>query len=235
MKFIVATVATVTLAIAGPSLAHAATLTADPDLDCYPAGSQLFLPGGGFTPNAQVDFTRNGAPIPVNPPIVADPAGQVSVDLTLGGLLKGQQTVSYVATDTANTANTASLSLVVTATDVTLKPRRGKPQRLLTIGARGFFGGGKTLWAHIKRGRGAARNVKVGRITGPCKKVRAKKRLFPAGAASGTYRVQFDAFRRYKKSREYKSLFNVTIFRTVRPAIASLGGAASGTSWIQID
>ena len=234
MKFLVATVAAVTTILAGASLAHAATLAADPDLRCYPEATPVFLPGEGFTPNAQVNFTRDGTPLVANPPIVADAAGQVSATLTLPGLLKGQQTLNYVATDTANPANIASLSLLVTATDVALKPKRGKPERLLTIGARGFFGGGKTLWAHVKRGKGSARNVKIGPIKGPCKKVKAKRRIFPAGAAAGSYRVQFDAFKRYRKKREFKSIFNVTIFRTVRPAIASLSATGSTSSWIQV-
>ena len=227
MKLLVATVATATVVLAGSSLARAATLRADPDRDCYPEGSQVFLLGDGFTPNAQVNFSRDGQPLAPDPPIMADPAGLISATLTLPGLLEGQQTLNYLATDTANPANTAPLSLLVTATDVTIKPRRGRPERLLTIGARGFFGGGKTLWAHVVRTGGRrARNVEIGRIKGPCKKVRAKRRIFSAGAASGTYRVQFDAFKRYRKNRKYKSTFNVTIFRTVRPA-----AAASASSW----
>jgi hypothetical protein len=231
MKLLFATVATITVALAGSSMAHAATLVADPALSCYPEGSPVFLPGEGFSPNAPVNFTRDGAALPADPPIVADAAGQISATLTLPGLLKGQQTLDYVATDSANTANTAALSLLVTATDVSLKPKRGKPERLLTIGARGFFGGGKTLWAHVKRGRGPARNVKIGRIEGPCKKVKAKKRLFPVGAASGKYRVQFDSFRRYKKQRAFKSTFNVTIFRTFLPATAASAASAPAWSW----
>ena len=227
MKLLVATVATATVVLAGSSLAQAATLRADPDRDCYPAGSPVFLPGEDFTPNAQVNFSRDGKQLVANPPIVADPAGQISATLTLPGLLRGQRTLNYLATDTANPANTAQLSLLVTATDVSLKPRRGRPERLLTIGARGFFGGSKTLWAHVVRtGSRRARNVRIGRIKGACKKVKAKRRIFSAGAASGTYRVQFDAFRRYRKNRKYKSTFNVTIFRTVRPA-----AAAAASSW----
>jgi hypothetical protein len=231
MKLLFATVATLTAALAGSSMAQAATLVADPAMSCYPEGSQVLLLGEGFTPNAPVNFTRDGAALPADPPIMADPAGQLTATLTLPGLLKGQQTLDYVATDTANTANTGALSLLVTATDVALKPEHGKPQRLLTIGARGFFGGGKTLWAHVKRGRGSARNVKIGRIKGPCKKVKAKKRLFLAGAASGEYRVQFDAFKRYEKKRAFKSTFNVTIFRTFNPAAAASTAGAPSWSW----
>jgi hypothetical protein len=224
MKLVVAALATVaTATAAGPAVAQAATLAADPDLRCYPDGSSVFLPGEGFTPNARVDFSRDGVPLAADPPIVADAAGQVSANLTLPEFLKGQRTLDYLATDTANPANTAALSLVATATDVTLKPERGEPERLLRIGARGFFGGGKSLWAHIVRKRsGRVRNVKIGRIKRPCKKVKTKRRLFTAEAASGAYRVQFDAFRRYRKKRRYRSIFNVTIFRREQPAVARL-------------
>jgi hypothetical protein len=223
MKLVVAALATATAVLAGPSVASAATLAADPDRPCYREQEELLLPGKGFTPNTQVDFSRDGMPLKLrdDKPIVSDPAGAIGPILTLPERLKGQRRYKYLATDTADPTNTAALRLLVTATDVSLKPERGRPERLLRVGARGFFGGGKSLWAHVKRkGGGRARNARIGRIKGPCKKVKAKRRLFPPGAASGTYRVQFDAFRRYRKKRVYKSLFNVTIFRTVRPSVA---------------
>ena len=143
------------------------------------------------------------------------------------GLLKGQDTLDYVATDVANPANTAALSLLVTATDIQLNPEQGAPERLLTIRARGFFGGGNKLWAHITRKGGSrSRNVKIGRIKRPCKKVKAKRRLFSAGVPSGKYRVQFDAFKRYRKKRDFKRTHEVTITRTVQPAIASADRAS---------
>ena len=222
MKLVVAALATATAALAGSSLAQAATLAADPDLRCYPENSLVFLPGQGFTPNAQVDFSRDGMPLDADPPIVADAAGLLGADLTLPGLLEGQRTLNYLATDTANPANTGALSLLVTATDVKLEPEKGEPERLLTVRARGFFGGGKWLWAHIvRRGSPRARNIRIGRIKRPCKKVRAKRRLFKPGVASGVYRAQFDAFRRYRKKREYKSLFEVTISGKDEPAVAA--------------
>lgn len=234
MKCLAAVIATAIVTLAAPSLAQAATLVADPDLSCYPEGFQVFLPGEGFTPNAQVNFTRDGQLLPADPPILADQAGAISANLTLPGLLEGQDTLDYVATDAANPANTAALSLLVTATDINLDPEQGAPERLLTIRARGFFGGGKRLWAHVvRRGGQRSRNVKVGRIKGPCKKVKAKRRLFPAGVPSGRYRVQFDAFKRYRKKRDFKRTYKVTITRSVVPAIASAG--SGGPAWTPID
>lgn len=214
MKYVVATIAAATVALAGSSLAHAATIAADPALPCYPEGFGVFLPGEGFTPNAQVDFSRDGTPLEPKEPIVADAAGTISANLTLPGLLSGQDTLDYVVTDTANPATTATLSLLVTATDIRLVPEEGTPERLLTIRARGFFGGGKRLWAHIvRRGGRRSRNVKIGRIKGPCKKVKAKRRLFSVSVPSGKYLVQFDAFKRYRKKRAYEQTYEVTITR----------------------
>ena len=137
--------------------------------------------------------------------------------------MSGQRNLTYTATDSANTANIATVGLLVTATDVDIKPLQGRPNRRLTITGRGFFGGGKRLWAHIKRGRGAARNVRLGRIKGACKKTRSRKRLFAAGAAPGVYYVQFDAFRRFRRNRVAKSPFSVTISGTAGGGGGGLG------------
>ena len=151
MKLAVA--ATLAAALLAPSVAQGATLTVDPAQRCYRETQTIQLPGAGFTANAQVDFTRDGVAVPANPPIVADAVGNIAPLLTLPGLLSGQRNLTYTATDSANTANIATLGLLVTATDVDIKPLQGRPNRRLTITGRGFFGGGKRLWAHIKRGR----------------------------------------------------------------------------------
>jgi hypothetical protein len=62
------------------------------------------------------------------------------------------------------------------------------------------------------------RTVRLGRVEGPCWKVRARKRLFKRTTAPGRYRVQFDTFRRYKPNRriEYDNLW----VRILSPASA---------------
>ena len=140
MKLAVA--ATLAAALLAPSVAQGATLTVDPAQRCYRETQTIQLPGAGFTANAQVDFTRDGVAVPANPPIVADAVGNIAPLLTLPGLLSGQRNLTYTATDSANTANIATLGLLVTATDVDIKPLQGRPNRRLTITGRGFFGGG---------------------------------------------------------------------------------------------
>ena len=187
----------------------------------------MHLVGGGFTQNGQVVFTRDGSPI--GDPIVATAAGELFPQLILPGLVSGQKRLTYVATDQTNQALSAQLSLLVTATDVGLRPAGGAPHRLLTIRARGFFGG-STLYAHVVRtGKrpGKPRNMRIGQIKGSCKQVEVRKRLFSRGTAPGKYRVQFDTYRRFKSKRAIETEFIVTVFRTAGTARATALSPAS--------
>jgi hypothetical protein len=208
-----AAVAIVSLSLAAPGAASAATITADPVRPCYRETTQVNLVARDYTPNGNVDFTREGRLVAT---LQADGVGTIQARLTLPGLLTGERVLTYVGTDQTNPALTAQVSLRTTATDVRVAPRTGRPNRRLRIRARGFKGG-RTLWAHItraKRGAARVRTVRIGRVRGRCWQARATKRLFRRTTAPGRYRVQFDTFRRYKRNRrvEYDRLF-VTITR----------------------
>jgi hypothetical protein len=208
--------AIVSIALAGPSAAAAATLSVDPVSPCYREQQRVFILAQGFTPNGEVDFTRGDD---FSRRLRADASGTIQGNLRLPGVLMGRRNLTYLATDVTDPGITAQVSLLTTATDVRVTPRNGAPNRRLTINARGFQGG-RTLWAHVRRvkkdrrgGRPVrVRTVKLGRVKGPCWTVRARKRLFMRTTAPGQYRVQFDTFRRYKPIRriEYDELW-VTI------------------------
>jgi hypothetical protein len=210
MRPLRAAVAIASVVLAAPATASAAALTVDPVRPCYMERELVQLHAQDYTPNGMVDFTREGNLIAS---LRADPAGGIQANLTLPGLLKGQRPLTYVATDQADPARTAQVSLLTTAIDVRVSPKNGPPNRRLKIRARGFEGG-ETLWAHVRRkkrrggGPVRARNIRIGRVEGPCWTVRARKRLFRRGTAPGQYRVQFDTFRRYKPNRkvEYDDL-----------------------------
>ena len=211
MRLIRAAVAIASVALAAPAMASAATLTVDPVRACYLEQDQVFLVADGYTPNGMVDFTRDGKLIRTLP---ANAVGQIQGNLRLPGLIMGQRPLTYVATDQADPARTAQVSLVTTAVDVRVTPENGPPNRLLRIRARGFRGG-STLWAHVRRvkrpggGPVRTRTVRIGRVRGPCWTANKRRRLFRRGTAAGRYRVQFDTFRRYKPKRqvEYDELF----------------------------
>ena len=61
MKLLVATVATVT-ALGVPSVAQAATLTAEPSLPCYREEASVFLPGGAPQRDWVSVAPRGGSP-----------------------------------------------------------------------------------------------------------------------------------------------------------------------------
>jgi hypothetical protein len=211
--------AIVSIALAVPSAAAAATLKVDPIQRCYREQQRVFLLAEGFTPNGEVDFTRGDD---FRRRLRADASGTIQGNLRLPGVLMGERTLTYVATDVTNPGITAQVSLLTTATDVRVRPKTGAPNRRLTIRAQGFRGG-RTLWAHVRRVKRRAggpvrvRTVRLGRVNGPCWQVRARKRLFRRSTAPGRYRVQFDTFRRYKPRRkvEYDDLW-VTILGPTR-------------------
>jgi hypothetical protein len=205
-------IAAVTLALP-PAAAAEATLGVDPVAACYREQSPVNLTGTGFTPNGAVVFTRDGTP--VGDPVLADPDGQLTPRLILPGLVSGQRRLTYVATDQTDRSVAAQVSLLVTATDVTLTPAGGPPNRLLTIRARGFFKG-RTLYAHVvRRGKkpGRARTLRIGAVKGDCRTVTARRRLFTKDTKPGHYRVQFDTYRRYQGKRTIETDFTVTVFR----------------------
>jgi hypothetical protein len=211
MRPLRAAVAIVSVALAAPAAASAATLAVDPVRPCYLERELVQLHAQGFTPNGNVDFTREGDLVET---LQADASGAIQANLTLPGLIMGQRPLTYVATDQANPAAAAQVSLLTTAIDVRVSPETGPPNRRLRIRARGFRGG-QTLWAHVRRvkrrgGRPVrVRTVRVGPVRGPCWVANVRKRLFRRGTASGRYRVQFDTFRRYKPDRriEYDELW----------------------------
>jgi hypothetical protein len=217
--------------LAAPAGAYAqATLTVDPVAPCYREQTTVRLPATGFTPNAPIVFTRDGRTI--DDPIAADASGALVARLVLPGLAASQRRLTYVATDSLVPALTAQVSLLTTATDVRLSPEGGPPHRRLEVHARGFFGG-TTLYAHVVRGGprpGPARNLRVGRVQGACKRVEARKRLFRRGTAPGKYRVQFDTFRRYKAKRSVETDFVVTVFPSAGTARVTRSPAFSPAS-----
>lgn len=211
-----------TLAVPASAAAQA-SLAVDPVKPCYREREAVYLRGAGFTPNAPVTFTRDGKVIVPEQPIDANPSGQFFPQLDLPSLVSGQRPLTYVATDSS--AVSAQVRLLVTATDVDLRPEGGAPHRLLTVRARGFFHG-TTLYAHVVRAGprpGRPRNMRIGAVRGACKRVEARKRLFSRGTAPGKYRVQFDTFRRYEPRRKIETDFNVTVYRTAGAARASSG------------
>ena len=96
-----------------------------------------------------------------------------------------------------NPANAGVAAFRETKVYVVTKPGRFRPGSRLRIRAGGFYGVGRTLYAHVRGPK--KRNVRIGRVVGPCGKVSATRRvLLRRGDPVGNYPTQFDTVRSYK-------------------------------------
>jgi hypothetical protein len=228
MKLPLSAACAAVLALAVPAAASAATFAPQTPKPCYRSGEKVNLVGTGFTASVPsgVNVTSDN-PAFGGGSLTSNELGVVVGELTLGQA-SGRRTSTYTATDTTNPALTASTQLTVSAVEVGVRPRNGRPGRRVRIGATGFTTGTR-LWVHVRKGR-FKRDFKIGRLKGACKRLVGKTRILPRGAATGIYRVQFDTFRRYKKSRVVRALFTITVSRTLRPSAAASASALS-TRW----
>jgi hypothetical protein len=195
---------TVVAVLALPAMASAATLGVLPGKPCYRVGETVLLAGGGYTPNGGVQVNANGKSLGILP---SDGGGNLAASLRLG-VPTGLKT--YTAIDTSNTANQASIQLRVSSVAVSVKPKSGRPGRVLRIKARGFTTG-KTLYAHIIRGKKRL-NRRIGKLHGACHTLSVRKKMFSLHTRAGTYTVQFDGKRHYSKKTKVKARFHVTVF-----------------------
>ena len=226
MKSRLAVLPAALLLLAAPTSASAATLAVSPSKACYRSGERLAIGGTSYTPNGAVNVTSNGSPIGS---ISTNPAGVFSGFLTVG-LPSGEKVKTYAATDQTNPALTAAKALRVSALDVRVSPKNGRPGRRLHIRARGFTTG-KRLYAHILRGKHYRRNVGIGRLKGACHRLNVRKRLFSSRSRSGTYKVQFDGRRHYSRKAKVKVRFRVVVYRTFHSAAAASAASAGGEAW----
>jgi hypothetical protein len=193
------------LALAVPSAASAAELVVSPKKRCYSSGETVTLDGTGFSPSGSATVTRDGTPLGA---LTSDANGAFSGRLTLAQA-SGRKTKTYTATDGTDSTLTASAQIIVSAVRVDLTPKNGSPGRVMTVNARGFTTG-KTLWAHVIRGK-SKRNLKVGGLKGACGDLKTRRRLLPQNAALGVHTVQFDTFKRYSPNRAVRDRYTVTI------------------------
>ncbi len=208
--------------LAAPAAANAATLAVAPLKACYRAGETVGMAGGGYTPNTTVQVNSDGR---VVGSVLSDAAGNFAGALQLG-VPSGERLKTYSAVDTANTANTASVQLRVSRLLVTVKPKNGRPGRVLRVKARGFSTG-KTLYAHVVRGH-KTRNVRIGKLKGACHTLSVRKRIFSKHTKTGTYTVQFDSKRHYSKKTAVRYRFTVPVV----PVAAN--SSASAAAWSRL-
>lgn len=178
--------------LATPSAASGQNLALDPDRSCYAPHQVISLTGYGFTPDGDVALSAGGQQIGIG---AADYDGLFSARLRAPALPFAEAALRFTATDQTYLLNRASTLVRLTSVGVRVTPTTGDPARPRRVRARGFFTG-STLYAHVRH-RNRVRNLRVGRLSGPCRRVDATRRLFPPGVDPGAYTLHFDTNRRF--------------------------------------
>jgi hypothetical protein len=210
------TLATVGLA-ATAATAQAATISLSPVQACYLTGESATLNGAGFTAGGVVNVTVDGAD---GGSTQADTAGNFAGTFNFGPM-NAVKTHTVTATDATNPALTASTSFVGTKQQIASKNRRGKPGKKTKMRGYGFVFGPKAFM-HV-RGHGIKSNKFLARPKAPCGTFSVKKAFVPSNAPVGTYRVQFDHKKGFKKNRAGSITYELTVFRTFNST--AFGGA----------
>jgi hypothetical protein len=185
------------VAVTLPVSAQAATVTTDKA--CYRAGEEGTVTVGGFRPASTVDTTVAGEPM-VN--LLPDGNGGASAPFTpLASPDRGDVEETLLATD-ANQSPvlTAQTTYRVTATAVTMTPRRAKPSAKVTWKLSGFGLG--TAYLHVARRNAAGKTVtvktlKLGALAAPCGAltVRTKQLPLPRPEKGRVYELRFSIHR----------------------------------------
>lgn len=231
MKRYLGVAAVAVTALAVPAFAQAATLA--PNKPCYAVGDRVILDGGGYTPNGEVGFSVDGRQLTST--LTADPAGNFQLPFRAPRTRSVDSRKSTItATDQTDPALTATTQLTLSRLVVRLSPRSGRASRLRRISARGFTARGSTLFMHVRRkaGRGRVRNVRLGRLTKPCKTLSVKRRLFSRRTAPGRYRIVFDTARRLQARRVQGFFFDFNV-RRIPIRRSSLAAAAAGADSLE--
>ncbi len=175
--------------------APGATAAIVSDRPCYREGSTALFAGGGFAPHQPVAITLDSRQIAT---ATSSARGVVVYRIpSLPPIFRSEVRRTLTMSQVSNPAVADAAVFRETKVYVVTKPRAFRPGRRLRIRAGGFYGAGRTLYAHVRGPR--RRNLRIGRVAGPCGKVRATRRvILKRGDPVGVYPTQFDTVRSYR-------------------------------------
>lgn len=188
------------LLAATPAAADAATIQLN--RSCYLTGGVVGVSGSGFAPNAPVTITQNETQIGT---AQADALGSFQGSYSAPEVSESerQTDIEVSATDGVTTASTDGK---VSAFNADFSPSSGNPRTLkVNFKADGFnLLGGKasTIYLHyvMPGGKKVKKTKRLGKARGKCGELKTRKqKLFPFSAKRGTWRLQWDTRKKYKK------------------------------------
>jgi len=188
---------------AGPAPASAASLTLG--RSCYRAGATVEIRGSALAREVPLTVRLDGTPVGT---VATDAVGSFAASWKAPQLPAGVRERAFTldAVDAAG-AVLATGTLRVSAFSAEFSPDRGDPRTWRArFSVHGFRlpGGGRTVYLHyVRPGGRLERTVRLGRAQGPCGSIARTRlrRIFPFAATRGTWTLQFDSRRVYRRDR----------------------------------
>lgn len=200
-------------ALAGATVAEAATLTTPPCVRQIPGAKTFPVQGSGFTPGSFVRVTADGQFIGS---VQADAAGNVNGALfppSLSSSTRNQQTFQIVADDGQGQAF-GPVAVPVTRVSVDL-PNRARPRSRVRYQLYGF-NPGERVYLHLRRGGKTRGTFSMGTAAGPCGTVTKRLRYMPLSRySSGIYDYYFGHTPKFNRAQQIYRV-KISIFRTFR-------------------
>ncbi len=198
------------IALATPAAAGAATL--DPSKSCYFNNDLARLSGTGFAPDSQITFTVNGRPLRTT--VRSNSAGDVLVRYD-PPRTETERELGIRATDSEGTSARTTV-FVTRKRRVTANPDSAPNVRTWKAVFRLFgFGRGKAFIHYVNPNGVHKKNVRLGRLRGPCGRLKTeKRRVMPfRNPQFGVWKLQFDTRRKYDPDIARKRVIPVRVYR----------------------
>jgi hypothetical protein len=212
------------LAIAAAVPAAAAAAQVQTDSGCYQdntgkVGGTVGVSGSGFDPDQPYSVSLDGQPLNTG-------SLKTGADGSIAGSIEtpqldGNAVHVYTLTVTEG-ANTATTTFSVTPFLADFTPGSGNPKtlhvRFMVFGF-GLLDANPMVYLHYVRPNGKVkRTIRLGRAQGVCGQIThtARKKLFPFSAGRGTWRLQFDTHKRYRKGQQGVDFLYYTISVTIK-------------------
>jgi len=196
---------TLVIALAAPAAAHAVPVI-QPLKPCYvtadtaagPQSEGMNIVASGFTPNATVDLTVDGAPYEGGDNLQANQLGELPIPPVPAPFVeKRSRTFTITLTEEANPANTVSTTIKSTALGVGVKPKEAKPSDRIRFKGSGFTDAAP-IWAHyIYKGK-VRKTVRMARKPRACGGFKKRARQIPVRRPRlGLWTIQFDQSKQF--------------------------------------
>jgi hypothetical protein len=187
------------LALAGRADAAAVEL----NRACYLEGARVGLTATGFAPGSTVTVRRDGVAIGT---ANADQVGAVQARFDAPKLPAGKREASPLI-ELSDGTTTANARLPITRFHASFSPATGDPATMLVrfaVDGFGLLDAQPDVYVHYVSPSGTLRQtIDLGQARGLCGHLRttSDRRLFPFRARPGTWTLQFDTRKAYKKGR----------------------------------